>query len=233
MQFHSPLVTGTLIKRYKRFLADVQLDSGEITTAHCTSTGSMMGLAVPGAKVWLSPAQNPERKLKYTWEMVEHDGAMVGVNTSHPNYLVQEAIQDDILPDFTGYETLKREVKYGKNSRIDILLSSQGRPSCYIEIKNVYLKRNNLIEFPDAVTERGAKHLVEMAEMVKQGHRAAMVYVVQREDGDAFSFAKDLDPVYAQTAHEVFSQGVEAYVYPCTMSETHIVLRPDQLSKKF
>lgn len=232
MQFLTPLITGTLIKRYKRFLADVLLDSGETTTAHCTSTGSMVGLAVPGAKVWLSRATNPDRKLAYTWEMVEHEGAMVGVNTSHPNALVQEAIQGGHLVDFVGYETLKREVKYGVNSRIDILLTSSDKPPCYIEIKNVYLKRGDLIEFPDAVTERGTKHLLELVEMVKLGHRAAMVYVVQREDGGPFSFAEDIDPVYAKTARHAFSSGVEAYVYPCSMGEQGIVLRSTQLIKR-
>lgn len=233
MIFPSSLITGTLIKRYKRFLADVLLDNGETTTAHCTSTGSMIGLAVPGAKVWLSKAANPDRKLAYTWEMVEHEGRMVGVNTSHPNLLVQEAIQEGRLVDFQGYETLKREVKYGQNSRIDILLSSPDRPSCYIEIKNVYLKRGELIEFPDAVTERGAKHLNEMVEMVKLGHRAAMVYVVQREDGGHFTFAEDLDPVYARTARAAFAAGVEAHVYPCAMGEKGITLLSNQMVKKF
>lgn len=233
MQFSQPLITGTLIKRYKRFLADVLLDNGETTTAHCTSTGSMSGLAIPGSKVWLSKAANPDRKLPYTWEMVECEGAMVGVNTSHPNALVQEAILGGHLVDFTGYDSLKREVKYGQNSRIDILLSSPGRPFCYIEIKNVHSKRGNIVDFPDAVTERGAKHLREMMDMVSLGHRAAMVYVVQRQDGDQFSFAEDIDPVYAQTAREAFAAGVESFVYPCSMTVEGITLLPKQLVKLF
>jgi sugar fermentation stimulation protein A len=230
MIFPTPLITGILIKRYKRFLADVLLDSGETATAHCTSTGSMIGLAVPGAKVWLSRAEGPHRKLPYTWEMVEHEGTMVGVNTSHPNLLVQEAIQNGVLSEFEGYDGLKREVKYGKNSRIDILLTAPQRPACYIEIKNVYLKRGDLIEFPDAVTERGTKHLFELSDMVQQGYRAAMIYVVQREDGSEFAFAKDLDPLYAQTARHAFEMGVEFYAYACHMGEEGIRLSSRQLT---
>lgn len=231
MQFEKPLVTGVLLKRYKRFLADVQLDSGEITTAHCTSTGAMLGLLNEGARVWLSRADNPNRKLAYTWEMVESDGVMVGVNTSNPNRLVFEAIEQKILPQFIGYTAMKREVKYGQNSRIDILLTDPHLPPCYIEIKNVHLKRNHMIEFPDAVTDRGTKHLVEMMELVKQGCRAAMVYVIQREDGEVFSLAADIDPVYAQTAAQAFVCGVEAYAHPCRMGADAITLRSDQMQR--
>lgn len=226
MQFENQLVTGTLVKRYKRFLADVILDNGEAVTAHCTSTGAMLGLLNPGARVWLSPSLNPLRKLPYTWEMVESDGVMVGVNTSNPNRLVYEALEQNRLPAFAGYTSFKREVKYGKNSRIDIYLEGPGLPNCYIEIKNVHLKRGDFIEFPDAVTERGAKHLEEMMEMVTQGHRAAMIYVIQREDGKQFSLAEDIDPVYAETAARAFAHGVEAYAHPCAMSAESIVLSP-------
>lgn len=229
MQFENSLITGVLVKRYKRFLADVILDSGEMVTAHCTSTGTMLGLLNPGARVWLSPANNPLRKLPYTWEMVESDGVMVGVNTSNPNKLVFEAIEQKLLPAFAAYTSAKREVKYGKNSRIDIFLQGTELPNCYIEVKNVHLKRGDLIEFPDAVTERGAKHLEEMMDMVTQGHRAAMVYVIQREDGVNFSLAADIDAVYAATAARAFAHGVEVYAYPCVMSDRGITLSPHQL----
>lgn len=224
MQFEKPLLCGKLIKRYKRFLVDVTLDTGEEVTSHCTSTGAMLGLLNPGARVWLSPASNPDRKLKYTWEMVESDGVKVGVNTSHPNRLVEEAIVNEVIPGLSGYQKIRREVKYGQNSRIDLLLEDGVLPSCYVEVKNVHLRRNGIAEFPDAVTERGAKHLREMAEIVRQGQRAAMVYVVQRDDCDVFDLAADIDPVYAQTAAEAFSVGVEAYVYACDMQGTGIKL---------
>lgn len=224
MKFAKSLVSGRLIKRYKRFLTDVTLDSGEEITAHCTSTGTMLGLLEAGARVWLSPSDNPNRKLKYTWEMVESDGVKVGINTSHPNNLVAEAIVGNIMPEFTGYQKIRREVKYGQNSRIDLLLEEGTQPSCYIEVKNVHLRRGGVAEFPDAVTERGTKHLREMTELVQQGKRAAMVYVVQRDDCDVFRLAADLDPIYAQTAAKAFAAGVEIYAYACEMQEDGIRL---------
>ena len=224
MKFANPLIKGKLIKRYKRFLTDVILDSGEEVTAHCTSTGAMLGLLNEGADVWLSPATNPDRKLKYTWEMVTSDGVKVGLNTSHPNNLAQEAIEGGVIPELSGYAKIRREVKYGVNSRIDLLLQDGPKPDCYVEVKNAHLRRGDLAEFPDAVTERGAKHLREMAEMVAQGFRAAMVYVIQRDDCDRFSLAKDIDPVYAATAEDVFAKGVEACAYACDMQEDGIRL---------
>lgn len=224
MKFANPLIKGKLVKRYKRFLTDVILDSGEEVTAHCTSTGAMLGLLNEGADVWLSPATNPDRKLKYTWEMVTSDGVKVGVNTSHPNNLAQEAIEGAVIPELSGYAKIRREVKYGVNSRIDLLLQDGPKPDCYVEVKNAHLRRGDLAEFPDAVTERGAKHLREMAEMVAQGFRAAMVYVIQRDDCDRFSLAKDIDPVYAATAADVFAKGVETYAYACDMQEDGIRL---------
>ncbi len=167
MRFDVPLVTGQLIKRYKRFLADVTLDDGGAeVTAHCANSGSMMGLKEPGIKVWLTPNDDPKRKLKYSWEMLEIDGAMVGINTSRPNGLVEEAIEAGRIPELVGYEKLRREVKYGKNSRIDILLEGEGDTRTYVEVKNVTLAREDgVAEFPDAVTARGAKHLDELADM--------------------------------------------------------------------
>ena len=166
MKFHAPLVEGVLLQRYKRFLADVQLSSGEIVLAHCANSGSMLSVKEPGSKVWLSPAAAPARKLRYTWELIEVNGAMVGINTGLPNRIVAEAIAAGEIKELAGYDSLKREQKYGKNSRIDILLESPGRPLCYVEIKNVTMRRGfppaHRAEFPDSVTARGAKHLVEM-----------------------------------------------------------------------
>lgn len=224
MRFASPLVPGRLVKRYKRFLADVILDSGEEVTAHCANPGSMLGLREPGARVYLSVSDNPARKLKYSWEIVEADGALVGINTAHPNGLVEEALRAGLIEELAGFTGLRREVKYGRNSRIDILLEgSDGRP-VYVEVKNVHLMRQaGLAEFPDSVTARGAKHLVEMGDMVADGARAAMVYLVQRPDCDRLSFAGDLDPAYAAAFAAAKARGVEAYAIGCRITPEEIV----------
>ena len=218
MRFPNPLVKGTLIKRYKRFLTDVELESGDVVTAHCANPGSMLGLTDPGLEVWLSPAANPERKLRYTWEMV-HDGrALVGINTAHPNGLVAEAIEARTITELQGYGSQRREVKYGRNSRIDILLKGDG-PACYVEVKNVHLSRvPGTAEFPDSVTARGAKHLVEMTDMVAQGHRAIMVYLIQRGDCDHLSIAADIDPNYDEGLTRALESGVEAVAYSCKLT---------------
>lgn len=217
MKFPAPLVSGRLVKRYKRFLADVLLDEdGSLVTAHCANPGSMLGLKEAGAPVWLSQSDNPKRKLKYSWEVIEADGALVGINTAHPNGLVEEALQAGRIPELAGYSSLKREVKYGKNSRIDILLEGEGGEKTYVEVKNAHLMRQpGLAEFPDSVTARGAKHLVELAEMVAAGHRAAMVFLVQRPDCDSFSLAADIDPTYAAAFEASRTAGVEAYAIGC------------------
>ena len=219
MDFPKPLLTGRLIKRYKRFLADVELETGEQVTAHCANPGSMMGLTTAGAKVWLSQSDNPKRKLKYSWELLQVDGAMVGINTAHPNGLVEEAIRGGVIEELAGYETLRREVKYGKNSRIDILLQDDGRADCYVEVKNVHLLRQpGLAEFPDSVTARGAKHLAELSDMVKEGHRAVMVYLVQRDDAERFMLARDIDPGYGAAFDQAMAAGVEAIAYGCALN---------------
>ncbi len=228
MQFPDPLLRGTLVKRYKRFLADVTLDAGrdqsdDVVTAHCPNPGSMLGLNAPGAEVWLSPARNPNRKLRYTWELLRFDGHLVGINTGHPNTLVEEAVHNGAIPELAGYESARREVRYGKNSRIDLLLSGGGRPDCYVEVKNVHLKRDlegprGTAEFPDSVTKRGAKHLAELSDMVAAGNRAVMVYVVQRQDCDRFSLAADIDPGYADAFAAARAAGVEAICYACKIS---------------
>ncbi|MCY4498397.1 MAG: DNA/RNA nuclease SfsA [Rhodospirillaceae bacterium] len=224
MRFPNPLVKGTLIKRYKRFLTDVELESGDVVTAHCANPGSMLGLTDPGLEVWLSPAANPERKLRYTWEMV-HDGrALVGINTAHPNGLVAEAIEAGTITELQGYGSQRREVKYGRNSRIDILLKGDG-PACYVEVKNVHLSRvPGTAEFPDSVTARGAKHLVEMTDMVAQGHRAIMVYLIQRGDCDHLSIAADIDPNYDEGLTRALESGVEAVAYSCKLTPEAITV---------
>jgi sugar fermentation stimulation protein A len=228
MKFSDPLIRGTLIKRYKRFLADVELETGEQVTAHCANPGSMLSLNVPGAEVWLSPARNPKRKLKYTWELIRIEGGLVGVNTALPNALVEEAINADVIPELSGYATLKREVKYGTNSRIDILLEDKTRPQYYVEIKSVTMKRDLTpsapAEFPDSVTNRGSKHLNELSAMVDAGHRAVMLYLVQREDSTHMTIADDIDPAYAKNLKAAMAKGVEAIAYTCNMSPEEILV---------
>lgn len=229
MQFASPLIRGRLVKRYKRFLADVVLETGETVTATCANTGSMKGLVNPGATVWLSQSDSPTRKYRHTWEMVEHDGGkgatIVGINTGHPNKIVAEAIDGGKIAPLKGYANLRREVKYGKNSRIDILLEDPKKGLCYVEIKNVhFLRKAGLAEFPDSVTSRGAKHLGELAQMVADGHRAVMVYLVQRADATRLTLARDIDPDYGAAFDRAASAGVEALAYRCTLDDYGIVL---------
>lgn len=211
-----PLFSGTLLNRYKRFLADIKLDSGEFITAHCANSGSMLGCKEPGSRVYVSKSDKPKRKLVYTWELVYANNTWVGINTNVPNKLVLESIQTGEILELKGYTDFKREVKYGKNSRIDILLQSE-KELCYVEVKNVTLVRDNVASFPDAVTSRGKKHLDELVEMVKQGHRAVMFYLVQRKDAERFEPAKDIDPLYSETLKFAFENGVEILVYQASV----------------
>jgi sugar fermentation stimulation protein A len=220
--FPTPLVRGTLVRRYKRFLSDVTLEGGETVTAHVANPGSMIGLTEPGAEVWLSPNTNPKAKLAWRWELVRVGGHLVGVNTAHPNRLIEEAIAAGAIAELAGYAICRREVRYGVNSRIDLLLEDSGRPPCYVEIKNVNLRRGlagreTAAEFPDAVTKRGAKHLVELGEMVAGGARAVMLYLVQRGDCDHFRIAEDIDPAYAAALATARACGVETLCYACDM----------------
>ncbi len=223
MKFPTPLLTGTLIKRYKRFLADVRLDTGEMVTAHCANPGSMMGLKEAGSRVWLSISDNPKRKLKYSWELLEVDLGcgphLVGINTNHPNSIVADAIAAGRIGELAGYGSLRREVKYGENSRIDILLQDEARPDCYVEIKNVHLMREaGHAEFPDSVTARGKKHLNELSSYARQGNRCVMFYLIQRNDAATFSLARDIDREYALAFDNAVKSGVEAYAYCCTIT---------------
>lgn len=224
MRFPAPLVRATLIRRYKRFLADVRFDDGSETTAHVANSGAMLGTAEPGMEVWLSPAANPDRKLKWSWELVRVDGHLVGVNTAHPNRIVAEAVAAGRIAELAGYPTIRREVKYGVNSRIDLLLEAPDRPKCWVEVKNVHLKRGGWAEFPDAVTARGTKHLVELTGRVQAGERAVMVYLVQRADCAGFRPAADIDPAYASALAQATRDGVEAICYTCRLSPEAIEL---------
>ncbi len=226
MHFDQPLTQGRLLRRYKRFLADILLDDGREVIAHCANPGSMMGLDTPGNRVWLSANSNPRAKLDWRWELLEAGGAMIGINTQHPNRIVQEAIEAGHVPELRGYETLRREVRYGANSRIDILLQGSGRADCYVEVKNVHLMRSPaLAEFPDARTQRGQKHLRELQNMVREGKRAVMFYLVQRDDCANFALAGDIDPDYAAAFREATAAGVEAVCYDCAISPREIILR--------
>jgi sugar fermentation stimulation protein A len=230
MKFATPLIPGKLIQRYKRFLADVMISGGVTVTASCPNTGSMMGLTTPGSTVWLSESDSPSRKYRHTWEMIEHDLGtgphLVGINTGRPNAIVAEAIAADAVPELAGYPTLRREVKYGENSRIDLLLADGSDPRpCYVEVKNVHLMRDpGIAEFPDSKTERGAKHLRELSAMVAQGHRAVMVFLVQRGDAECFKLASDIDPVYAAAFQTAAAAGVEMLCYRCRLTPTEIAL---------
>lgn len=229
MNFESPLLHGKLIKRYKRFMADVELDSGEIVTAHCANSGSMLSVNKPGSEVWLSCSDNPRRKLRYTWEMIKIGDAMVGVNTGRPNKIVSEAISNGKIKELRGYATLRNEVKYGKSSRIDIYLEDPEKGVCYVEVKNVTMKRDTNpdkpAEFPDAVTSRGAKHLAELSNMVAAGHRAVMFYLVQRNDASAMTIAGDIDPAYDDGLEKAMKAGVEVLCYDCSLTTERIAVR--------
>lgn len=223
MRFPTPLIGGRLVKRYKRFLADIILDDGRAVTAHCANPGAMLGLAAPGARVMLSLSDNPARKLAFSWELVEVDGVWVGINTAHPNALVAEAIEAGVIPELAGHQRLRREVKYGKNSRVDILLETDGQPDVLVEVKNVHLMRRvGLAEFPDSVTARGAKHLDELADAVEAGRRAVMLYLVQYPGSERLTFAADIDPTYALAFRRAAARGVEAIAYVCRVDPTMI-----------
>lgn len=225
MKFDPPLISATLLKRYKRFLADVRFDDGTETTAHCANPGSMMGLAEPGSMVWLSKSDNPKRKLAWSWELVDDRTSLVGVHTGKANALVEGAINAGHIPELTGYKSLRREVKYGENSRIDLLLEDPARPTTYVEVKSVTLSRTKgLAEFPDSKTARGAKHMAELAEMAKQGHRAVIFFLVQRSDCKSMQPAADIDPKYAQSLATALTAGVEVLCYSCRLTPDEITL---------
>lgn len=219
MRFPQPLIRGVLLRRYKRFLADVRLDAaGEETTVHVPNPGAMLGLADPGLTVWLSRDDKPTRKLPLTLELVEADGAPVGVNTLAPNRLVAEALAKGRLPELAGYASIRREVRYGEASRVDFLLQAPGRPPCWLEVKNCHLSRGGgLAEFPDCRAARSSRHLRELTARVAAGDRAVLLFVVQRTDCDRFTTADDLDPTFGRGLVDALAAGVELLAYRCAV----------------
>jgi sugar fermentation stimulation protein A len=212
MPWDAPLIPGRLVRRYKRFLADVELDGGTVVTAHCANTGSMAGCALPGSRVLLSRSTNPARKLAYTWELVEVDGTWVGINTARANGVVAEALQSGRIPELAGFSALRREVPYGRNSRIDLLLEGPDGPT-HVEVKNTTLAEGGLARFPDAVTTRGAKHMDELAAVARGGGRAAVVFLVHRADARRFAPADAIDPAYGQALRRAARAGVMVLPY--------------------
>lgn len=221
MKFDKPLIPATLIRRYKRFLADVTLKDGRQVTAHVANPGSMLGMKHEGLQVWLEPNDDPKRKLKYSWKLAElENGTLVGVDTSLPNKIVSEALVGGLAAKL-GYAHIRSEVKYGENSRVDFLLTDASKPDCYLEVKSVTLSRAaGLGEFPDSVTKRGAKHMAELAHMVAKGHRAILLYLVQRNDVNRFAVAGDIDPEYLKAVTKAKAAGVEVLCYGTTIT-TH------------
>jgi len=221
MKFNK-LTKGRLIKRYLRFLADVELENGEKVTAHCTNTGSMKSVNIPGADVLLSPVNDPKRKTKFTWEMIKINDQWAGVNTSNANSLAFEWVSNNEIPGLQNLKDLKREQKFG-DSRFDIY-GFDGEKQVWIEVKNVSLKEGEFALFPDAVTTRGQKHLKTLMQVIEEGHRAAMIYVIQRSDVNHFAAAKEIDPTYARLLEEAKQKGVEVYACQAKLSETSIEL---------
>ncbi len=218
-----PLLPATLIRRYKRFLADVMLADGSIVTVHCPNSGSMKGCAVPGSPVFLSRSSNPDRKYPLGWELVQADGFWAGINTGLPNRLVREAIEDGTVSELQGYATLRPEVPYGEHSRIDLLLEgAAGR--CFVEVKNVTLVENGRALFPDAVTTRGQKHLQELMRVVSEGDRGVIFFTVQRGDGNSVSPADAIDPEYGRLLRMALANGVEALAYRALVTPEEIRL---------
>ena len=227
MRFQTPLVPARLIRRYKRFLADITLvGSGAEVTAHCANPGSMMGLAEPGTRIWVEPNDDPKKKLKYGWRLVDHEnGHFTGVDTSLPNRALKAVINARGIPELAAYETVRPEQKYGENSRIDFLLQQAGLPDAYVEVKSVTLSRQSgLAEFPDSVTARGTKHLGELAQMTREGHRAVLFYLVQRTDCECVSVASDIDPTYAKALADAKAAGVEVLAYGTQITPEQITL---------
>jgi sugar fermentation stimulation protein A len=223
MQFPSRLIRGTLIQRYQRFLADVRLDSGEIVTAHCTNTGSMMGCKEPGSRVYLSRCDKPGRRLPYTWEMIRINGGWVGINTLHPNRLVAEGIESGVIRELHGCDSIRREVCTRQGTRLDLCLDGSAG-SCFVEVKNVTLAVDGVAAFPDAVSERGTKHLTELIWLRRRGHRAAVVFVVQRSDCNSFRPADEIDEEYGRWLRRGVKAGVEALPYRANVTPKEIVL---------
>ncbi len=224
MNFKHQLIPGKLLRRYKRFLADVELENGEIVTVHCTNTGSMKSCLEEGAPVYLSSASDPKRKTKYTWEMIFINEAWIGINTIVPNVLVYEAMAGQNIRKLSGYQHVKREVKY-QDSRFDLYAKNENE-ECFIEVKNVTMKEADFVRFPDSITTRGRKHLETLMEAKTNGYRAVLIFVIQRTDVKWFGPAWDIDPIYSGKLVEASNHGVEiipllAEVSPLGINLTH------------
>ena len=226
MEFATPLIPARLIRRYKRFLADVTLPDGREVVAHCPNPGAMMGLADAGMKIWLEPNEDPKKKLKYGWRLVDHEnGHFTGIDTSVPNKALKAALTEYTVAGLPPYDLVRPEVKYADNSRIDFLLSGQGADT-YVEVKSVTLMRKaGLAEFPDSVTARGAKHLDALSQMVREGHRAVMLYLVQRTDCAGLTLAADIDASYSHAFDAARKTGVQVLVFDCAIDPGGVTLR--------
>lgn len=225
MRLPQPTVRGVLAARYKRFFADVVLPGGEVATAHCPNPGAMLGLNTPGLGAWISAADGPRRKLAWTLELIDADGGLVGVNTLNPNRLVAEALADGAIPELAGYATTRREVRMGEASRVDFVLEDPKRGRCWLEVKNCHFRREGtLAEFPDCVAARSARHLRELAAKVQEGDRAAILFVVQRQDCDGFAACRDIDAAFATALDEAAAVGVDVLVYRCALNAEAIRL---------
>jgi len=220
MQFQTPLVPARLIRRYKRFLADMMLEDGTEVTAHCANPGSMMGLKEAGMLCWLEPNDDPKKKLKFGWRLVDHEnGHLTGVDTALPNRMLRAAFQAHQVPELAEYPIVRPEVKYGENSRVDFLMQGDELLDTFVEVKSVTLSRQaGLAEFPDSVTARGAKHMGDLAEMARLGHRAVVFFLVQRTDCSHVEIAADIDPTYAKAFAEARAAGVEVLSYDCIIT---------------
>lgn len=222
MLLPSPLLSGTLIRRYKRFLADIELPDGTIVTAHTPNSGSMMGCAVPGSPALISRSESATRKYPFTWELVQVNGIWIGIHTGYPPKLVREGVKNGIVAELQGYTTIQPEVACGE-SRIDLFLDGGDSP-CWVEVKNVTLVEKGIALFPDAVTTRGQKHLRELRRLVGKGERGVIFYVIQREDAEAVAPADRIDPEYGRLLREVIADGVEALAYRACVTPAEIKL---------
>ncbi len=225
MRFLAPVQKGRLLKRYQRFLVDIETEDGEVITAHCPNPGSMKTLLNPDAECWYGAAQNPNRKLKFDWYVVKVGDAPVGINTNYANPIVYEALKQGLIPELAGYQTIKPEIKIDAHSRLDFLLSADGKPDCYLEVKSITMSRRpGLAEFPDSVSKRAAKHMRVLSDLHNAGARAVSLYLIQRSDCTQFSVAADIDPAYNDAANAARKNGVENLCYSCNLDEGGIHL---------
>lgn len=220
-----PLIAGILVKRYKRFLADVELEDGRTVTAHCPNTGSMQSCSEPGRRVYLSVHDNPKRKYPYTWELIMMPDSLVGINTLVPNRLVKHTVSQEGIPELAGYDDVRSEVRVGANSRVDLMLSGPGQARCYVEIKNCTLVKDKIARFPDAVTARGLKHLQELSRQIDARTRSVIFLFVQRMDAEVFQPADAIDPAYGRGLRQAVAEGVELLAYDVHIDLEGIRLR--------